>query len=118
MSRTESERPLNRSRAEEPCDAKASSTVLKTSRNGDVPAEFDSGRVCTGTHRSPADPAQVPEAFFESHFNVTADTRRGKSRRHPDDIGKLWVELDGRTAYPLDDLVEQLTVADALRLGE
>ena len=79
---------------------------------------FKSGRVCVGSHAFPADPARVPAAFFESHFSVTGDTAAGKSRRHPGDIGKLWHELDRKERYPLDDLVPQLTVADAMNLGE
>jgi PRTRC genetic system protein B len=79
---------------------------------------FKSGRVCVGSHAFPADPARVPEAFFESHFSAAGDTAGGKSQRHPDDIGKLWRELDGRERYPLDDLVAQLTVADAMNIGE
>jgi len=64
------------------------------------------------------DPAKVPEAFFESHFSVTPDTGRGKSQRHPEDVVQLWAELSGEAAYPLDDLVPQLQVADALKIGE
>jgi hypothetical protein len=79
---------------------------------------FPTGRVCMGSHAFPSDPARVPEAFFESHFSVTADTARGKSRRHPEDVGQLWAELDRRPDYPLDDLVEQLRVGDAFRIGE
>jgi hypothetical protein len=79
---------------------------------------FRSGRVCTGSHAFPADPERVPEAFFDSFFSVTADTAAGKSRRYPDDVGRLWAELDGQAAFPADDLVPQLSVADALRLGE
>ena len=79
---------------------------------------FASGAVCTGTHTFPADPARVPEAFFGSFFSVTGDTARGKSRRHPDDVGRLWAEIDRTPTYPLDDLVEQLRVGDALRIGE
>ena len=78
---------------------------------------FPTGRVCVGSHRFPTDPGKVPEAFFESYFSVTADTGRGKSRRHPDDVGALWAELDRQPSYPLDDLVPQLRVADAMRLG-
>lgn len=78
---------------------------------------FPTGRVCPGSHLFPADPAQVPEDFFRSHFSATGDTARGRSQRHPDDIGELWAELRGQTAYPLDDLVPQVRVADALRLG-
>jgi hypothetical protein len=79
---------------------------------------FPTGRVCTGSHTFPLDLAKVPEAFFESHFSVTGDTARGKSKRHPEDIGLLWTELDRQPDYPLDDLVEQLRVGDALRIGE
>ncbi len=78
---------------------------------------FDSGRVCTGSHLFPTDPSKVPEAFFESHFSVTGDTARGKSQRHGEDIGLLWAELDGQPDYPLEDLVPQLRVGDAFRIG-
>ncbi|MGH7862941.1 MAG: hypothetical protein ACREOS_11970, partial [Candidatus Dormibacteraceae bacterium] len=50
---------------------------------------FDSGRVCPGSHAFPADPAKIPEDFFASHFSVTGDTACGKSRRYPDEVGKL-----------------------------
>ena len=79
---------------------------------------FPSGRVCVGTHAFPAEPELLPRAFFESRFSVALDTASGKSRRHPDDIGRLWAELEGQETYPLDDLAPQLTVADAMRLGE
>jgi len=78
---------------------------------------FDSGRVCTGTHAFPADPSKVPEEFFRSFFSATGDTARGRSQRFPDDIGQLWNELHRQAAYPLDDLVRQLKVADAMRIG-
>jgi hypothetical protein len=79
---------------------------------------FDSGRICTGSHAFPTDPAAVPEAFFESHFSVAATTATGKSRKCPDDVGRLWAEIAGTDSYPLDDLVPQCTVADALRIGD
>lgn len=78
---------------------------------------FPTGRVCPGSHPFPADPALVPEEFFRSYFSATGDTARGKSRRYPDDVGQLWTELNGAPAYPLDDLVAQLRVGDALRIG-
>jgi hypothetical protein len=79
---------------------------------------FDSGRVCTGSHAFPTDPSKVPEEFFRSFFSAAMDTAHGKSRSHPDDVGELWSELHGRAAFPLDDLVPHLTVADAMRVGE
>ena len=45
------------------------------------------------------------------------DTARGKSKRHPDDIGRAWAELAGKEAYPLDDLQPALRVRDAMQLG-
>jgi hypothetical protein len=102
---------------EERCEGKPSRTVLETSPGGDTPAEFDSCRVCTGSHVFPSDPARVPEEFFRSYFSRTGDAARGKSRRHPDDIGALWAELDGQGTYPLDDLVPVMRVADAFAIG-
>jgi PRTRC genetic system protein B len=78
---------------------------------------FASGRVCVGTHPFPRDPARVPHAFFTSYFSAAMDTARDKSQRHPDDIGHLWDELDMVREFPLDDLVAQITVGDAMRLG-
>ncbi len=78
---------------------------------------FTSGRICAGTHAFPADPARIPEEFFRSYFSATADLARGKSRRHADDIGRVWDELAGASTYPVDDLVPQLHVGEALRIG-
>lgn len=79
---------------------------------------FATGRVCIGSHLFPADPARVPEAFFESYFSVTADTARDKSKRHLDDVGQLWTEIKGQSTYPLEDLVPQMRASDAMRIGE
>lgn len=77
---------------------------------------FPSGRVCVGTHAFPSDPSRVPEEFFRSYFSA-GDTGRGKSRTYPDDIGHLWAEINGSTTYPVSDLVPQLRVGEALRIG-
>src|SRR5919202_2386902 len=78
---------------------------------------FDTGRVCVDTHPFPADRARVPAAFFESDFSAHPSTARGKSRRHHEDVGRLWDELDRARAFPLDDLLPLVTVAEAMRLG-
>jgi PRTRC genetic system protein B len=78
---------------------------------------FNSGRVCTGTHAFPADSGRVPEEFFRSYFSATNDTARGKSRKHPDDVGRLWDEINGTKIFPVEDLVPQLHVGEALRIG-
>ncbi len=79
---------------------------------------FDTARVCTGSHEFPADASRVPEAFFESYFSAVESTGRGRSRRHPDDVGALWSELRGQQSFPLDDLIPHSTVADAMRIGQ
>lgn len=79
---------------------------------------FASGRICVGSHPFPKEPGLLPRAFFESRFSPAMDTAAGKSKRHPEDIGRLWAELDGQAEFPLDDLEPQLRVADAMRLGE
>ena len=76
---------------------------------------FENGRVCPGTHRFPDQVEEIPESFFRSFFSMTGDTG-GKSKRHPHDLHKLWRELDGAGEYPMEDLVEKCTVADALEL--
>lgn len=79
---------------------------------------FATSRVCTGSHAFPSNPARVPEEFFRSFFSATVDTAKGKSRRHPGDIGGLWSELRGKTAYPLDDLVPAMRAGEAMRIGD
>jgi hypothetical protein len=64
----------------------------------------------------PRDPARIPEDFFRSYFSPTGDSR-SRSRAHPDDLLALWNELHGQTAFPLDDLMPALRVADAFRIG-
>ncbi|GAJ18979.1 unnamed protein product, partial [marine sediment metagenome] len=38
----------------------------------------------------------------------------GRSNKYPDDLLKLWGELDGQTRYPLSDLVPIGKVEDIL----
>ncbi len=76
---------------------------------------FRSGRVCPGNHRFPERTEEVPDSFFQSHFSMTGDTR-GRSKKHPDQLYKLWKELDGRAEYPLEDLVECCTTAAAMEI--
>lgn len=77
---------------------------------------FDSGRICVGSHQFPDRPEAIPSAFFESRFSRAGDIQAGKSRRHPHHIGALWDELAGAPMFPLDDLVPQLRVAQAMRI--
>ena len=74
---------------------------------------FRDGRVCPGSHKFPEEVGQIPESFFQSYFSGTGDSRE-RSRKHPDNLHALWEELDGKTEYPVEDLVPQCTVAQAI----
>ena len=77
---------------------------------------FEDGRVCPGSHNFPEDVGRIPESFFESFFSTTGVSRR-RSQKHPDDLAALWAELDGQDTYPVDDLVPQFTVEQAMSIS-
>ncbi len=78
---------------------------------------FSNGRVCPGSHKFPEEVGLIPESFFQSYFSGTGDTRE-RSKKHPDNLHALWEELDGKTEYPVEDLVPQCTVAQAMAASE
>ena len=71
---------------------------------------FLNGSICPGSHRFPQEPERQAEAFFESHFSLTGDTK-GRSQKHDGDILALWEELSGQIDYPLEDLVAYSSVS-------
>ena len=75
---------------------------------------FQDGRSCPGTHKYPEDVREIPESFMVSFFTPTAD-HRGRSRKYPADLSRLWAELDGKKRYPLRDLVQIGKVGDILK---
>ena len=78
---------------------------------------FRDGRVCPGSHRFPEEVGLIPESFFQSYFSGTGDTRE-RSKKHPDNLHALWEELDGKTEFPVEDLVPQCTVAQAMAVSQ
>ena len=78
---------------------------------------FGDGRVCPGSHRFPEEEGLIPEGFFQSYFSLTGDSR-DRSKKHPDNLVELWEEIDGKTEYPMEDLVPQCTVAQAMAVSE
>ena len=78
---------------------------------------FRDGRTCPGSHRFPEEVGNIPESFFQSFFSLTGDTR-DRSKKHPDNLQALWEELDGRTDYPVEDLVPQCTVGQVISACE
>jgi len=65
---------------------------------------FHDGRTCPGTHSFPERIEEIPDSFFRSFFSVEAHYQ-GRSRKHPQDLLKLWEELDGKKRYPVEDLM-------------
>ena len=78
---------------------------------------FGDGRVCPGSHRFPEEVGLIPESFFQSFFSLTGDSPN-RSKKHSDNLQSLWEELDGKTEYPVEDLVRQCTVAQAMAVSE
>ena len=78
---------------------------------------FGDGRVCPGSHRFPEEVGLIPESFFQSYFSGTGDTRN-RSKKHPDNLQALWEEIDGKTDYPVEDLVPQCTVAQTVAASQ
>ena len=75
---------------------------------------FRDGRNCPGTHKYPEQIGEIPESFFTSFFSPEADVK-GRSKKYPDDLLRLWEELDGKQRYPLKDLVPLGKVEDIMR---
>ena len=78
---------------------------------------FSDGRVCPGSHRFPEEVGLIPEGFFRSFFSLTGDSR-DRSKKHPENLQALWEEIDGKTEYPMEDLVPQCSVAHAMAVSE
>jgi hypothetical protein len=74
---------------------------------------FSDGRTCPGTHKYPESITEVPDSFFISFFTPTGDYK-GRSKKYPDDLLRLWEELDGKERYPLKDLVPLGNVKDII----
>ena len=74
---------------------------------------FDDGRVCPGSHSFPTDPRKAPESFFLSYFSMTGHTTN-RSAKYPNDLYQLWQELRELDEYPLDDLIYQTTLGEAM----
>jgi len=74
---------------------------------------FHDGTTCPGTHKYPVNIEEIPESFFTSFFTQAANYRE-RSKKYPQDLLKLWEELDGKTRYPLSDLVPIGKVEDIL----
>ena len=75
------------------------------------------GRVCPGSHKFPVYIGLIPESFFQFYFLGAGDPR-DRSNKHPDNLHALWEEIDGKTEYPVKDLVPQCSVAQTMAASE
>ena len=75
---------------------------------------FTNGSTCPGTHEFPEKIGEIPESFFTSFFSPEASSR-GRSKKYPDALIKLWDELDGKKRYPTKDLVAIGKVGDIMK---
>jgi len=81
------------------------------------PNIYDDGHVCQGTADFPAPSLDgisgAIKEFFESYFNN--DLGNQKSKRHNSRVTELWREIEGVSAYPMNDLIEAgLTLGEVL----
>lgn len=76
---------------------------------------FFDGRTCAGTHKYPENVEEIPESFFTSFFSPGGSLEGGRSKKYPDDLLRLWEELDGKKRYPLGDLVPIGKVEDIMK---
>ena len=76
---------------------------------------FNNGRCCPGSHTFPTRVNDMIHSFFVSFFSSTADLSR-RSKKFPRNILELWVFLDGKKKYPMNDLVEHGTIRDLMNM--
>lgn len=75
---------------------------------------FSDGSTCAGTHKYPEKIEEIPGSFFTSFFSLEA-SHGNRSKKYPDNLLKLWEELDGKKRYPLRDLVPIGKVEDIMK---
>lgn len=76
---------------------------------------YANGSTCGGNNKYPADIPGIIESFFVSFFSNAAEIS-GRSRKHPHSIADLWKELDGKTEFPMDDLISHGFVRDLIKM--
>lgn len=74
---------------------------------------YETGLSCAGSHKFPADVAEIPESFFVSFFTMEAHPH-GRTKKHRSLID-LWEDLDGKRRFPVGELVHAGRVKDVLK---
>lgn len=74
---------------------------------------YPEGGTCPGSHKYSEDVSKIPEEFFTAFF--TQSLGHDVSKKYGSDILKLWENIDGKSRYPLRDLVPCGKVKDILK---
>ena len=79
---------------------------------------FRDGRVCPGSHRFPEEVGTDTGGLLPVLLLPYGRHPGTARRKHPDNLIALWEELNGTTAYPVEDLVPQCSVGQAMAVSE
>jgi PRTRC genetic system protein B len=74
---------------------------------------FENGRTCSGNNQFPHRVADIVENFFISFFSLEGDLMN-RSIKYKDDVTRLWMFLNGKKKFPIEDLVKHGTVQDLM----
>lgn len=77
---------------------------------------YADGTTCAGSHHYGLDMSRIPEEFFVVPFSLTGGS--GCSKKYPTSMLLLWEELDGKSVYPMDDLVKYGTLKTVIDKGK
>jgi hypothetical protein len=80
--------------------------------NAMFPNTYHDGRTCAGNNKYPENVAEIPDNFFMSFFSLAHFNKASIS--HPDSLIALYKELEGKTEYPLTDMIRFGTLAETI----
>ena len=99
--------------------ARTGRPTLNSTSSGPLPSTSSgTGGSVPGSHRFPEEVGLIPEVLLPVLLLAYRRFTRDRSKKHPENLVALWEELNGTTAYPVEDLVPQCTVAHALAVSE
>ena len=78
------------------------------------PNIYLNGATCGGSNKYPENVGEIPDSFFRSFF--TKEMGDNRSKKHPNDILSLWKKLEGKTEYPVADLVYHGSIRDLMEM--
>jgi len=105
------------------CRPGSSPRVVAVKRRPTIPEEpiyraplynvYQDGDTCPGSHKYSDDVSNIPEEFFTAFF--TQSLGGEVSRQYGNSLLKLWESIDGKSRYPLRDLMPCGKIKDLLK---